>query len=115
MPSDGELHGWRLLPRRLAHLLIRAYQLSLSAFIGRYCRHEPTCSAYMDEAIQRHGVVLGGYLGTARVCRCHPWGTSGYDPVPEDVAPLRQRFGAFFSRSHRRFVCEAETPKGPKS
>ncbi len=71
------------LPRRAAHFAIRAYQLSLSAFVGRRCRHEPSCSAYMDEAIGRHGLWSGGLLGLARVCRCHPWGTSGYDPVPE--------------------------------
>ncbi len=113
MPSDGKLNGW-LMSRRVAHLLIRAYQLSLSAFIGRSCRHEPSCSAYTDEAIQRHGLVLGVRLGAVRICRCHPWGTSGYDPVPEKVVPLRQRFGVFFARPHRRFECEAEAPKAPK-
>jgi hypothetical protein len=114
MPSDGKLRGWQLLPRRVAHLLIRAYQLSLSAFVGRYCRHEPSCSAYTDEAIQRHGLIFGSRLGTVRICRCHPWGTSGYDPVPENVVPLQHRFGAFFGRAHRRFVCEAEIRKAPK-
>lgn len=75
----------RALPRRAAHYLIRAYQLTLSALIGRQCRHVPSCSAYMDEAIERHGLWAGGLLGLARVCRCHPWGTSGYDPVPEHL------------------------------
>jgi uncharacterized protein len=72
-------------PRRAAHLVIRTYQLSLSALLGRQCRHEPSCSAYADEAITRHGLWAGGLLGLARVCRCHPWGTSGYDPVPEHL------------------------------
>ena len=84
-----------LAPRRAAHFLIRAYQLSLSAFVGRHCRHEPTCSAYMDEAIARHGLLAGGFLGAARLCRCHPWGTSGYDPVPEELAPLGARIRGF--------------------
>jgi uncharacterized protein len=75
----------RRLPRRAAHLVIRVYQLSLSALVGRQCRHAPSCSAYMDEAIARHGLWAGGLLGLARVCRCHPWGTSGYDPVPEHL------------------------------
>jgi putative membrane protein insertion efficiency factor len=75
----------RSLPRRAAHYVIRAYQLSFSAFLGRQCRHEPSCSAYTDKAIARHGVWAGSLLGAARVCRCHPWGTSGYDPVPEDL------------------------------
>lgn len=77
--------------RRAAHYLIRAYQLSFSALIGRQCRHEPSCSAYMDEAIARHGLWAGGLIGAARLCRCHPWGTSGYDPVPECL-PARGLF-----------------------
>ena len=68
--------------RRIAHGAIRAYQLTLSALIGRQCRHAPSCSEYMDEAIGRHGVWAGGWMGLARICRCHPWGTAGYDPVP---------------------------------
>ncbi len=87
--SAGLLHlahvGARLLSRRAAHLVIRAYQLSLSALVGRQCRHEPSCSAYTDEAIARHGLWTGGLLGLARICRCHPWGTSGYDPVPQHL------------------------------
>jgi uncharacterized protein len=72
-------------PRRAAHVAIRAYQLTLSAIAGTNCRHLPTCSAYMDEAIARHGLWAGGWLGFARVLRCHPWGTSGFDPVPEKL------------------------------
>lgn len=69
--------------RRLAHVLIRAYQLTVSGLAGRQCRFLPTCSDYMDEAIARHGLWAGGWMGTARVCRCRPWGDSGYDPVVE--------------------------------
>lgn len=76
-------------PRRpvrfVAHLLIRTYQLTLSGLSGRQCRHLPTCSAYTDEAIQRHGFWAGGWIGLARVTRCHPWGSSGFDPVPPTV------------------------------
>lgn len=72
---------------RLAHLAIRAYQLSVSALIGSRCRHLPTCSAYMDEAIDRHGLWAGGCMGLARLCRCQPFGTAGYDPVPAEVPP----------------------------
>ncbi len=46
------------------------------------CRHIPTCSNYMIEAIDKHGSLKGTYLGIKRICRCNPWGTSGYDPVP---------------------------------
>jgi uncharacterized protein len=63
---------------------LRGYQLTLSALIGRRCRYLPTCSEYAMEAIARHGVWRGLRLGTARVCRCHPWGGDGFDPVPEE-------------------------------
>ncbi|MEZ5841054.1 MAG: membrane protein insertion efficiency factor YidD [Hyphomicrobiales bacterium] len=71
------------LGRGLAHILIRTYQVTISGFIGRQCRHLPTCSAYTDTAIQRFGLWSGGWLGLSRILRCHPWGTSGFDPVPE--------------------------------
>jgi putative membrane protein insertion efficiency factor len=74
-----------LAPRRVAHGLIRLYQLTLSSVIGRRCRYLPTCSHYADEAIARHGLWAGGWMGFARVCRCHPWSASGYDPPPEQA------------------------------
>lgn len=74
-----------LAPRRLAHYAICGYQLSLSMLIGRTCRHLPTCSDYTDEAIQRFGLWRGGWMGAARLCRCHPWGTSGLDLVCEEI------------------------------
>jgi len=49
---------------------------------GCGCRFEPSCSLYAIEAIRRHGAVLGGWLGLRRLCRCHPWGGCGADPVP---------------------------------
>ena len=70
---------------RLMLALIRAYQLTLSALIGRHCRHLPSCSAYAAEAIARHGAWAGFWLGLFRVGRCHPWGTHGFDPVPDQV------------------------------
>lgn len=73
------------LPRIAAHGAIRTYQLTLSALVGRQCRHAPSCSEYTDEAIQRHGLWAGGWMGLARICRCRPLGTSGYDPAPENV------------------------------
>ena len=71
------------LQQRAARGAIRSYQLTLSGLVGRQCRHLPTCSDYTDEAIARHGFWAGGWMGAARLCRCHPFGTSGFDPVPE--------------------------------
>ena len=62
--------------------LIRVYQLTFSYFMGRHCRFLPTCSAYAAEAIQLHGPVQGSRLAFRRICRCGPYGGSGYDPVP---------------------------------
>jgi uncharacterized protein len=67
---------------RLFALPIRAYRLILSPMVGHGCRFQPTCSAYGLEALDRHGAIKGSYLTVHRICRCHPWGGSGYDPVP---------------------------------
>lgn len=61
--------------------MIRLYQLAASPFPSP-CRYTPTCSMYAKEAIERHGAIRGGWLGARRILRCHPWGSSGYDPVP---------------------------------
>ena len=67
--------------------LIRLYQLTFSALIGRQCRHLPTCSAYALDAIARHGAWAGGWMALARLVRCRPGGSSGYDPAPERLPP----------------------------
>ena len=66
--------------------LKRLYQLTLSGFIGNSCRHLPTCSEYAHEAIARHGLWAGGWMGFFRVLRCGPFGTHGIDLVPEVLA-----------------------------
>ena len=71
---------------RLIHVLLRAYKLTLSPLAGARCRFLPTCSEYAAEALIAHGPVRGGWLAARRVCRCHPWGGHGYDPVPERAA-----------------------------
>jgi putative membrane protein insertion efficiency factor len=73
------------ISRGFAHGLIRAYQLTLSSLVGRQCRHLPTCSDYVDEAIAKHGIWAGGWVGFSRICRCRPWGTAGFDPVPQTL------------------------------
>jgi putative membrane protein insertion efficiency factor len=78
-------------PRLVARALIRGYTYSFSALVGFHCRHLPTCSAYADEAIARFGLWAGGWMTLARLCRCHPLGTSGLDFVPS-VPPERARW-----------------------
>jgi len=68
---------------RLAlRLLIRAYQLLVSPLLGPNCRYWPSCSEYAAEAIHTHGAARGSWLAARRFLSCHPWGGSGYDPVP---------------------------------
>ncbi len=64
-------------------LLIRTYQLIISPLTPSSCRHVPTCSNYTIEAIKEWGALKGAWLGIKRFSKCHPWGTSGYDPVPK--------------------------------
>ena len=71
------------LAKALAKGPIHVYRWSLKPIIGWECRHLPTCSEYGLEAIEKNGAWRGLWLTSSRVCRCHPWGTSGYDPVPD--------------------------------
>lgn len=75
-PIVGNAIGWVL------RVLIRAYQLTIAGIIPPSCRFVPSCSHYAAEAILRHGPLRGLRLAICRIVRCHPWGGSGYDPVP---------------------------------
>lgn len=79
------------LPSRLAALpligLTRLYRYTLSAVMGRSCRFMPSCSEYTEEALRRHGVWAGSWIGFARICRCRPGGESGLDFVCETLPP----------------------------
>ncbi len=69
-----------------AHLMslpVRFYRLVFSPWVGHNCRYQPTCSLYALEALQKHGGIKGSWLALRRILRCHPWGQSGYDPVPD--------------------------------
>ena len=82
-----------LRPRRLLQAPVHAYRFLFSPWVGQSCRFEPTCSAYMLQALERHGALGGAALGTWRILRCHPWCDGGLDPVP-DNPPWRGWLGA---------------------
>jgi putative membrane protein insertion efficiency factor len=67
---------------RILIVPIRFYQMAISPLMPPSCRFTPTCSEYARQAIIKHGPVKGLYLAVRRILRCHPWGGSGYDPVP---------------------------------
>jgi uncharacterized protein len=70
--------------RRILIVPIKVYQYLISPLLGPHCRFYPTCSQYAIEAIERHGILYGGYLALHRVSRCHPWHAGGIDPVPHE-------------------------------
>ena len=86
MRSAGFWKRSRSVFRRLCALpfivLVRFYQLCISPFTPPSCRFTPTCSQYALEALRKYGPLKGGWLALRRLARCHPWGGSGYDPVP---------------------------------
>lgn len=67
--------------------LVRGYRLAISPLLLPCCRFYPTCSQYAIEALEIHGPLRGSWLTVRRISRCHPWGASGYDPVPPKVEP----------------------------
>ncbi len=71
---------WLLAKCMLA--LIAFYRTCISPLLPPACRYTPTCSQYAQEAIRKYGPFKGGWLALKRILRCHPWGGSGYDPVP---------------------------------
>lgn len=72
--------------KTLLLLLLRAYQLGISPFLGQNCRFYPSCSTYAAEAIREHGAAKGSLLAAKRLCKCHPWHPGGLDPVPKKPA-----------------------------
>jgi putative membrane protein insertion efficiency factor len=75
------------LPRIVGRGLVRLYRATLSPLVGYDCRYLPTCSDYADQALARHGLWAGGWMTLARLLRCHPWGNSGLDFVPNVPPP----------------------------
>lgn len=79
--------------KTLLLLLLRAYKLGISPFLGQNCRFYPSCSDYAAEAVRMYGPAQGSLLAAKRLCKCHPWHPGGLDPVPQkspdkSVAPV---------------------------
>jgi putative membrane protein insertion efficiency factor len=69
--------------------IVKFYKLVISPWTPSSCRHVPTCSSYAVEALQKHGPGKGLWLSLKRLSKCHPWGTHGYDPVPEPGTKIK--------------------------
>ena len=87
MPASSPRHAratWACGAARFAAVLpIHLYRWTLKPLLGHECRHLPTCSEYALDAIARNGAWRGAWLALSRLCRCHPWGTHGFDPAPD--------------------------------
>jgi len=66
-------------------LPVHFYRYCISPCLPSRCIYIPTCSSYMLEAVEKHGVLQGGFLGVKRLCRCHPFASGCYDPVPDHL------------------------------
>lgn len=69
--------------RVIVLLALRGYSYFISPLLGNHCRFYPSCSHYARQAVERHGVIVGVWLGLKRLARCHPWQAGGVDPVPD--------------------------------
>lgn len=68
------------LPSLLLIAVVRFYQIFIGPMLGRHCRFAPSCSHYFIQAVNKYGAIRGATKGVLRICRCHPWHPSGYDP-----------------------------------
>ena len=82
------------LSSRVLAGLILGYRYFLSPILPAACRYSPTCSAYALEAVRSFGALEGSWLAVLRICRCHPWGGAGVDPVPEAASRTAAGGGA---------------------
>lgn len=108
----------RSLPAKIMLALIRGYQLTFSALMGKQCRFYPSCSHYAADAIRHYGALRGGFMGARRILRCHPWNPGGYDPVPLP-ADTADKFctpaaaGKFYSEN--ACTCAIDAPEAKNS
>ena len=66
----------------MLRMLLRGYRYFVSPMLGETCRFHPSCSQYAEQALETHGLLRGSWLSARRLCRCGPWHSGGYDPVP---------------------------------
>lgn len=81
MPASGFVEARRTFVVAAALVPLRGYRRFVSPLLGQHCRFAPTCSAYAEQAILRHGLLRGSWLAARRLLRCHPWHPGGWDPV----------------------------------
>ncbi len=86
--------------------LIQGYRWFVSPMLGVNCRFAPSCSEYALEAVRTHGALRGSALGLHRLCRCHPWGGSGFDPVPPAASDGSLPAAAAHPRARRNITCD---------
>ena len=79
----------RLTARAALGVLVRAYRYFISPLLPPACRFYPSCSAYAEQALREHGALNGGWLAARRLCRCGPWHSGGFDPVPDARPDLK--------------------------
>jgi putative membrane protein insertion efficiency factor len=79
---------WQRIGVEGLSLPIHFYRYVISPLLPASCRHIPTCSEYSLQALKQHGMIKGSALAANRISRCHPWGTSGYDPVPKVLVKI---------------------------
>ncbi len=89
VPEQNNVKPEFTLAARFIALPVQFYRYGISPLMPSRCRHIPTCSEYTLEALQKHGPANGLWLSIKRIGRCHPWGSHGYDPVPEKKLPLK--------------------------
>jgi uncharacterized protein len=82
--------------------LIYVYKYIVSPVLPRGCRHLPTCSTYAIDALKMHGLFRGGFMAAYRILRCNPWGTHGYDPVPQFIIK-RINLRKYSSANYKRY------------
>ncbi|MEB3282857.1 MAG: membrane protein insertion efficiency factor YidD [Lyngbya sp.] len=73
--------------KKIVVTLIKGYKMFISPLLPPSCRYQPTCSTYAIQAVERFGVIQGGWLAIKRILRCHPFHPGGYDPVPHKHSP----------------------------